>query len=195
MFSHTRIAAALAVLIALITSVTAFAKGGFAFVAISGPNLKDMIRATNPELTTDFFAFADFYSNKAEAPTNAGTGFEVTRFYIDNSREVAFDRLHYYPETGFVFYDGIMNGSSEYDGKWYTARWEIKTAFEKAIYEPIPAVAAVAEPVKLHPFTAADSTQPSISVAQPQAIIMIVITLGFVLIFAFAFRRRHLSIQ
>jgi hypothetical protein len=46
---------------------------------------------------------------------------------------IIFDRLHYYPETGFVFYDGIENGDSEYDGEWYLADPGIRTVFESAL--------------------------------------------------------------
>jgi hypothetical protein len=84
-------------------------------------------------LTEDFFAFADFYQNQTEAPSNPGIGYEVTRFYLGGSREYAFDRLHYYPDTGFVYYDGIVGGSSEYDGEWYPARPEIKAIFEDTV--------------------------------------------------------------
>ncbi|HSK66210.1 MAG TPA: hypothetical protein VK888_04725 [Anaerolineales bacterium] len=85
-------------------------------------------------------------------------GYEIRRYYIDGKREILFDRLHYYPSTGFVFYDGIVNGDSEYDGEWYSANLAIKTAFESAVSANVqPAAGPVRE------------GQPSVSISQPQA--------------------------
>ncbi len=117
MFSRIRTALGLALLLTLMISITVLAKGNFSFITISGPNLKETIRSTDPALVTDFFAFADFSRTPVEAPANPGVGYEITRFYIDAGSESAFDKLHYYPETGFVYFDGLVGGSSEYDGK------------------------------------------------------------------------------
>ena len=146
MYSRIRIAFGLALLLALITSVTVFAKGGFSFINITGPNLKDAVRVTDPALTTDFFAF---------------------------------DRLHYYPDTGFVYYDGLVNGSSEYDGKWYTAKPEIKTVFESALsLTPI---------TQKQSFKSIDQIQSGVSVAQPQSAMPIAVTAGLAIILVLAF--------
>lgn len=123
----------LAVLIACITAVAVSAKGGFSFITISGGDAAEVLRTSDIALTEDFFAFADFYRDRAEAPVDPGIGYEITRYYIDGEREIAFDRLHYYPATGFVYYDGIVNGSSEYDKKWYAAKPEIRSLFESAL--------------------------------------------------------------
>ena len=134
MFIRIRVALGLTFVMIFLTSITAFAKGGFSFIAINGPSLKAEVRSSDPALTEDFFAFADFYRNKTGAPAEPGPGYEVTRCYIEGARVVVFDHLHYYPNTGFVFYDGIAGGGwSEYDGKWYTAKAEVRTAFEKAL--------------------------------------------------------------
>lgn len=187
MFFRIRVAFGVALLIALITSVTAFAKGGFSFISITGGNLKDELRVTDPDLTTDFFAFADFSRAKTKAPTDPGTGYEITRYYIDGKRETAFDRLHYYPETGFVYYDGIVNGSSEYDGEWYTARPEIKKTFESVLPGQIKPV----EPAAQQPVPAPQQSQTDPSDLQMQTILLIVITTGLAVILLLAswFRR------
>jgi hypothetical protein len=148
MFTRIRIVLVCALLTAMFATVSVFAKGGFAFITISGADLKETLRTTHGELTRDFFAFADFYRNKSDAPADPGIGYEITRYYVDNSREVAFDQLHYYPETGFVFYDGIVSGSSEYDGKWYTANAAIKTAFEHVLPEAAWIAPSSNEPVE-----------------------------------------------
>jgi hypothetical protein len=131
--SRARIALGLAVLLSLLISVTVLAKGQFSFIVVTGGPLTDAVHLSDPALTEDFFAFADFYQNKTGAPADPGVGYEITRYYINGHTETAFDRLHYYPESGYVYYDGIVDGSSEYDGKWYTAKPEMQKAFETAL--------------------------------------------------------------
>ena len=153
MFSRFRSALGLTLLLTLFTSIAVFAKGSFAFITISGPDLKEPIRSSNPALTEDFFAFANFIGSTVKAPTEPGIGYEITRYYKDGGRESAFDRLHYYPETGYVYFDGLVNGSSEYDGKWYQAQPGIKPIFLGVL----PSVQAVI-------------TEPQVFVPQPQSV-------------------------
>lgn len=56
-------------------------------------------------------------------PEVTGEGYELQRQYKDGNTYHTFDRVRYYPAgyTGYVFYVGIENGSSEYDGKWFSA--------------------------------------------------------------------------
>jgi hypothetical protein len=183
MFTRIRTAIGFAVLTALVMTISAFAKGGFSFIAITGPNLKEEIRSTDLTLTEDFFAFADFYRNKTSAPADPGPGYEITRYYVDGKREIAFDRLHYYPETGFVYYDGIVNGSSEYDGEWYTAKPEIETVFESALstqsMDKIQSKASTATTTQ---------TQPRISL--PPLYLAVLAILGIAVILSFTYRLR-----
>ena len=152
MLSRIRNAVGLACLLALITSIAVLAKGGFSFISITGPGIDEEIRATDLKLTEDFFAFADFYRDKVEAPKDPGMGYEIRRYYIDGKREILFDQLHYFPSAGFVFYDGIVNGDSEYDGEWYSANPAVKTVFESTLGTAVSA-----------------QVQPSVSVSQPPA--------------------------
>jgi hypothetical protein len=142
-----------------------------------------------------------FFQDRTEAPVNPGIGYEITRYYVEGSRESAFDKLHYYPETGFVYYDGIVNGSSEYDGKWYTAKPEIKTIFESALHSqirlvglgnPEAAEALVPPPQSVNPI---DPTQSSRVVPQPQVILSITVSAILVALLVFAFWRRRSSVQ
>ena len=199
MFTHRRAALGLALVVSLIFSVTVSAKGGFDFIAISSPNLKEEVRVTDTALTEDFFTFADFSKDKTEAPADPGQGYEILRYYIDGKREIIFDRLHYYPETGFVFYDGIENGESEYDGEWYTAESEIKSIFESALTVGIGSVAAVE---KKEPALASSQPQAEIPLAQPQPadssfqslpILITVLATALSVLFVFAFVRRKTS--
>ncbi|MCI0607869.1 MAG: hypothetical protein L0Z71_02260 [Anaerolineae bacterium] len=115
-------------------------------------------------------------------------------------REVAFDRLHYYPDTGFVYYDGIVNGSSEYDGKWYTARSDMKATFETALFNhirfvelrnPDSARALVSPPQSAQP---ARQTRSDAPIAKPEFILPLAAITSLAVILALAFwRRRSLS--
>ncbi|MFN8405511.1 MAG: hypothetical protein U0V48_18460 [Anaerolineales bacterium] len=196
MFSKHRIALGLAFMLALITSVIVYAKGAFSFIAVTGGSLKQEARVTDSNLTEDFFAFSVFYENKTKEPEDPGVGYEITRYFVEGTRETAFDRLHYYPDSGFVFYDGLVNGSSEYDGEWYTAKPEIKAIFENAIGS-IP----VAKP---QPIKSMDQAQSGVTVEQskvvatiPQSQLTIVISViaGLLAILALVLLRRKPSVQ
>ena len=182
MFFRIQIALGIALLVTLVTASAAFAKGGFSFISITGGNLKEELRVTGHDLTTDFFAFADFSRDRTKAPTEPGPGYEITRYYVDGKRETAFDRLHYYPETGFVYYDGIVNGSSEYDGEWYTAKPGIRKAFESVLPGQVKSV----KPAARQPVPAAQQTQPGTSNLQTQTLLLIVITTGLAVILLLA---------
>lgn len=145
MFNRIRIASIVAFSSLLFTTLAVGAKGGFAFVTVTGPGLEEPVRLNDRALVMDFFAFANFFEDRTEAPADPGSGFEITRHYEEGTGDVIFDRLHYYPETGLVFYDGIENGESEYDGEWYTASPAIRPIFESALAPHLRAPAPVEE--------------------------------------------------
>jgi hypothetical protein len=122
-----------------IPTVLVFAKGDFDYLAVKGPGITGEINITNPALTGDFFAFADFTQGKVPTPADAGEGYQVVRVYVETvdgkPSPTPFDQLHYYPYTGYVFYDGLVNGSSEYDGKWYAANPSADAPFRAALAE------------------------------------------------------------
>lgn len=192
MLTRIQIAAGFALAVLLITSMTAFAKGGFDFITITGPNLKQAVRVTDTSLTNDFFTFANFYEDKTKAPEDPGEGYEITRHYEQGVSDVIFDRLHYYPESGFVFYDGIENGESEYDGEWYTANPEIKSAFETALsVQTGPA----ASPEKKEPIAPVSQPQPAASSSPALPILVGVLTIGLAVFFFLGFWRRRDSVH
>lgn len=206
MFSRIRNAVGLAFLLALITSMTVLAKGGFSFISITGPGIDEEIRATDLKLTEDFFAFADFYRDKVEAPKDPGVGYEIMRYYIDGKRETVFDQLHYYPSTGFVFYDGIVNGDSEYDGEWYSADPAVKTVFESTLGAAVSAnVQPVQQIEKQQPAAGpVKEVQPAASISQPQpaasrfpsnVLMPVAILAGLLALAALALRLRKPVIQ
>jgi hypothetical protein len=191
-----RSAIGLGLLLALVTSLTVFAKGGFTFISIAGPGLEEAVRSTDKNLTEDYFAFANFYLDKVEAPASPGVGYEITRYYVDGKRETPFDRLHYYPASGFVYYDGIVNGSSEYDGEWYTANPNIQTVFESALSAASIAGAQSAQPAKqVQPVVSIDTTQPLSPIVPSRVILPVSIIAGLMVLVLFAFRLRKPSAQ
>jgi hypothetical protein len=187
MSNRIRVGMGLATLIILIASSTVFAKGGFSFITITGPNLKEEIRSNDPALTEDFFAFADFFRNRTKSPAAPGVGYEITRYYLDGKREIPFDQLHYYPETGFVYYDGIVNGSSEYDGEWYAAKPEIKTIFQSTL-----ATSSIGSTDQTRSSESTASTaeaQSRRSQPLPQLILLVAAVLALILLFAYRLRQ------
>ena len=119
----------------LIPAVTVLAKGNFDYITIKGPGITGEINVTNPALTEDFFAFANLSQGAIEPPADPGQGYQVVRVYVVNDKDQPFDQLHYYPYTGYVFYDGVVDGSSEYDGKWYAANPSAQEPFRAALAE------------------------------------------------------------
>jgi hypothetical protein len=130
----------LVALAAMLLPLTVFAKGNFSFIEIKGGGLNGALRSTDPALTTDFFAFTDFTQPVAAAPADPGIGYEIVRYLPYDNQTLPFDYLHYYPETGYVYYDGIVNGRSDYDGKWYVANSKAKIPFEKALPDRTPSI-------------------------------------------------------
>ena len=119
----------------LIIPTSVFAKGPFTYLTIKGPGISGDISVTDPAML-DFFAFADFSKGGIDAPANLGEGYEVTRSFVDENDNVQnFDMLHYYPDTRYVYYDGLIGGSSEYDKQWYVARPDVEAGFQSALAE------------------------------------------------------------
>ena len=121
------------VLLLLLPSMFVLAKGEFDYITIKGPGITGEITVTNPALTADFFAFADFTQDSINAPVDPGQGYQVIRVYVVDNKDQLFDQLHYYPYTGFVYYDGLIGGSSEYDGKWFAANPSAEEPFRAAL--------------------------------------------------------------
>jgi hypothetical protein len=191
MFSRIRTALELALLLSLLTSITAFAKGSFSFITISGADLKDVVRVTDKALTIDYFAFAKFHLDRTDVPADPGIGYDITRYYTDGKREWAFDQLHYYPNTGFVFYDGIVGGESEYDGKWYKADPKIKPIFENTLSALVEPVSSSSQPQPdVQPIAQAPVNKPIHQAIPITPIIVIVaISLGIILVVTFWWRK------
>lgn len=119
----------------IIPTTLVLAKGEFDYITIKGPGVTGEINVTNPALTGEFFAFADFSKGPVDPPANPGEGYQIVRVYVVDTKPAPFDQLHYYPYTGYVYYDGLANGSSEYDGKWYMANPSANDPFRAVLAE------------------------------------------------------------
>lgn len=123
----------------LLPLTAVLAKGNFDYLTVKGPGITGEINITNPALTEDFFAFADFTQGEVPPPADPGQGYQVIRVYLEtvNDKPAArlFDQLHYYPYTGYVYYDGLVEGASEFDGKWYAANPAADAPFRAVLAE------------------------------------------------------------
>jgi len=123
----------------IVPSSLVLAKGKFDYLTVKGPGIQGELNITNPALTDDFFIFADFTRGSIDPPANPAEGYQIVRVYVVTENEkpepTPFDQLHYYPYTGYVYYDGIVNGSSEYDAKWYSANPSANEPFRAALAE------------------------------------------------------------
>ncbi|MBK8782762.1 MAG: hypothetical protein IPO22_13350 [Anaerolineales bacterium] len=114
---------------------TTTAAGEFDYIVIKGPGITGDINVSNPLLTQDIFTFADFSKGDVNPPAKPGSGYQIVRMHADGSKGIPYDQLHYYPYTGYVYYDGIVNGFSEDGGKWYIANPEIEEPFRAILAE------------------------------------------------------------
>jgi hypothetical protein len=103
------------------------AKGNFSKIIIKDLETMNDIVVTDPSLL-GFFALSDFKDGTKDSP-QVGSGYEITRYFQNDSGDSRpFDRLYYYPssegDSGYIFYEGLINGASEYDGKWFQTSLE-----------------------------------------------------------------------
>ncbi|HBY92719.1 MAG TPA: hypothetical protein DEP84_01955 [Chloroflexi bacterium] len=130
----------IAALMWLFTAPLALAKGPPDKVTITGPGLKNAIEITNRELLPAFglAEFEDVRSGTIEVP-KVGEGYEITSYFKSGSTYRAFDRARYHPDPaggrGYVFYIGIVNGWSEYDGKWFHVSEQGEQAMQRILAE------------------------------------------------------------
>lgn len=115
------------------------AKGNFSKVVIRCSGLTSDIDVTDPALM-EFFSFSVFPEAKIAEPDPSSLGSDcvITRYEQDSTSDFeAWDQLRYYPATsgtgGYIYYEGLLNGSSEYDQKWYLARPEAETAIQSLL--------------------------------------------------------------
>lgn len=134
-------------------ATSAIAKGPPAKILISGPGIagdKEFAEAKMLE-KIGLGGLEDFspHNGSWRQPSDLrGTGFVVTRYMQNGAAKLfAFDRLRYYPDQpggrDAIFYEGIIGGGSEYDGKWFYATNEEQTAMREILAVLVPAQAKV----------------------------------------------------
>jgi hypothetical protein len=118
----------------------ALAKGPADKVTVNGPGLKREIAITDAQdlQALSMGQLVDF-NNPVAAPGEIGPGYELTRYYEDKANFIAFDHVRYHPDPadgrGYVFYIGLVNGWSEYDGKWFHATTQGEQALQRILAE------------------------------------------------------------
>ncbi len=123
------------VLVLVIPITMVHASGEFDYIVVKGPGITGDINVSAPQFTQDHFVFADFSQGSIDQPVDPGSGYQIVRMYVEGSKGVPYDQLHYYPYTGYVYYDGIVNGYTEDGGKWYVANPAIEGPFRAILAE------------------------------------------------------------
>lgn len=122
----------LLLLSALFLTQSAYAKGTFTRVTISGPGLGHDIEISDPELLNNITSLCACSKKLSDPPKLTHTeitetGYVITRGQDVNDEFLAWDMLLYVPsqtdDGGYVYYLGIVYGDSwsEYDGYWFEA--------------------------------------------------------------------------
>ena len=110
----------------LLSAHLALAKGPWGKVEISGEGLSGVVEITDSQLLDELSLgiFQDLQLGSIPPPEVVGGGYKMLRGW-DNEQGVftAFDLVHYYLDpaggAGYLYYDGLVNGSSEFDRHWY----------------------------------------------------------------------------
>lgn len=104
----------------------ALAKGPPQHIRIDGPGLAEPLEITESAKleALGMASLEDFFSSVPD-PGALASVYLLTRSYQDGDRMVPFDQVLFAPGPpggpGYVYYVGIINGWSEYDGKWFRA--------------------------------------------------------------------------
>jgi hypothetical protein len=112
----------LALLASLAAATLTSAKGNFSSILIIDLETGQVRLVDDPQLG-GFFALSDLTNGSGEAPIHA-KGYELWRLSEGHAGGLfAVDHLRYYTSGsqrhGYIFYEGIVNGVSEYDQKWF----------------------------------------------------------------------------
>jgi len=130
------------ILMFLVFTVATFiyAKGPMDKISLTTP-AGQTIELTNRTLIEPIsMAALEKFPNNITQPDVTGKGYELARAFKDGNRYVIFDRVRYFPAggRGYVYYVGIENGWSEYDGKWFEASVEGMAAMNQIISQIRP---------------------------------------------------------
>jgi len=133
-----RLLGGLTLLVALWPVMGVEAKGAFDML-VACHEAGTCFEVTDPSLL-GFFSLADLtrpLEDGLRPEPDAGL-YLITRYSLDRATGefLPFDRLRYYAAVagseGYVFYEGLVGGSSEYDGRWYRARAGLAAALRES---------------------------------------------------------------
>lgn len=144
-----RIFAVMTVLLALAylaLAQIAQAKGSPNRVVISGPGLPTTLDLTDETLVGQlgFMQLELAYEpGPIDPPVDPGEGYLIERYYddslMDGIQYELYDQVHYYPAAldgqGAAYYDGIVDGTSEYDFEWYSVSDESHALMRQLLSE------------------------------------------------------------
>ena len=132
---------------------TSQAKGTFQRVIISSEALAQDIVVSDSD-TLHFLSIGRLESfncrddaftltcGEVDPPPDIAAGYLLQRqFRVDTDNFQTFDEVIYYPSTtadqrGYVHYLGLVNGSSEYDNRWFYITREAEIAFQRLLQYP-----------------------------------------------------------
>jgi hypothetical protein len=129
---------ALSLVLLLAVTPSAAAKGAFAKVIVYGAGLA--VESSDPSLMR-FDAFNGFSNAYPGTPSVTDEGYLIVRYAQDQrtGEYLAVDSLRLWPTSlssgsiPFVYYEGLVNGWSEYDHKWYEAKPEAARAVQQIL--------------------------------------------------------------
>ena len=156
-FHHRALMLGMIFTLLLISFQPAYAKGQFSKITIQTADSSQPIDVSDPAFL-NFWTFSDFTNGTTEAPQVIGPAYEITRWLPsgDGKTFAEWDRLRYYSTSeantdgrGWIFYEGLINGSSEYDGKWFVATRNADALMESVNFpatvvntlQPVPTIA------------------------------------------------------
>jgi len=144
-FAGVLAAAALALLVA-----PGLAKGPPQKVTIEGPGLAVPIEITDPATLESLgMTMLEDVDSKISGPGTLSAVYLVTRYYQDGARYIPFDQVLYARQAEsdrpLVYYVGIVNGWSEFDGRWFNATADGAAAMESVLGKAVVAASAEAE--------------------------------------------------
>lgn len=121
------------------------AKGPVDRAIISGPGFAEDLILTDRDALREISmaSLEQFEDGAIEEPAGLGEGYTLERqFQTSPGHYSSFDRVVYYPDPGgdlgYIFYEGIVNGSSDYDGHWFRARPSGDAAMRMIITGTLP---------------------------------------------------------
>lgn len=148
----------IAVLSVMAIPTIASAKGTSNLIVITGPGIQGELQITDTEsLEPLSMGMLETFPNalKNAPDVDPNSGYTLSRYFASlgsggKQTYQHFDTVIFYlnPSGGpaYVYYEGIYNGSSEYDGKWFLASRDGEQAMKRVIAAAtalVPAVPAV----------------------------------------------------